>query len=71
MLTMDLIAEIRRRHLVSGESITSIARSLKLSRPTVRKHLRTTSLPSYQRQHQPAPKLTEPFQQALTTWLTA
>ena len=41
---MDLIAEIRRRHLVSGESITSIARNLKLSRPTVRKHLRTTWL---------------------------
>lgn len=68
---MDLIAEIRRRHLVSGESITSIARSLKLSRPTVRKHLRTTSSPSYQRRHQPAPKLTEAFQQMLTAWLTA
>mgnify|MGYP000843951560 FL=1 len=70
MLSMDLIAEIRRRHLVSGESITSIARSLKLSRPTVRKHLRTTSPPTYQRQHQPAPKLTDAFQQLLTSWLT-
>ena len=40
---MEVIAEIRRRHLVSGESISSIARDLKLSRPTVRKHLRTES----------------------------
>lgn len=70
MLSMDIIAEIRRRHLVSGESITAIARSLNLSRPTVRKHLRTTSPPTYQRQHQPAPKLTEAFQQVLAAWLT-
>lgn len=41
MLSMDIIAEIRRRHFISGESISSIARSLQLSRPTVRKHLRT------------------------------
>ncbi len=27
---MDIIAEIRRRHLVSGESISSIARSLNI-----------------------------------------
>jgi DNA-binding transcriptional regulator LsrR (DeoR family) len=39
MLPMEFIAEIRRRHFVSGESISSIARSLKLSRPTVRKAL--------------------------------
>jgi DNA-binding transcriptional ArsR family regulator len=42
---MDIIAEVRRRHLVSGESISSIARSLKISRPTVRKHLSTESEP--------------------------
>lgn len=29
---MDIIAEVRRRHLVSGESISAIARSLKISR---------------------------------------
>lgn len=29
---MDTIAEIRRRHLVNQESISSIARDLKLSR---------------------------------------
>lgn len=52
---MEVIAEIRRRHLVSGESISSIARDLKLSRPTVRKHLRTERETVYLRQHQPLP----------------
>lgn len=54
---MHIIAEIRRRHFVSGESISSIARSLKLSRPTVRKHLKTEQEPVYQRCTQPTPKL--------------
>ncbi|MEJ6004861.1 ArsR family transcriptional regulator [Paucibacter sp. AS339] len=38
---MEVIAEIRRRHLVGKESVSSIARDLNLSRPTVRKHLQT------------------------------
>jgi transposase len=54
---MDIIAEVRRRHLVSGETISSIARSLKISRPTVRKHLNTQAEPVYQRQIQHSPKL--------------
>lgn len=70
MLVMDVIAEIRRRHLVSGESISSIARSLQLSRPTVRKHLNTTSPPSYRRAHQPTPKLTESIRKRLVAWLS-
>ena len=65
---MEVIAEIRRRHLVSGESISSIARDLKLSRPTVRKHLQTESEAVYLRQHQPAPKLGD-FQSVLESWL--
>ncbi len=69
MLSMDIIAEIRRRHLVSGESISAIARSLNLSRPTVRKHLHSTAVPVYERQQQPAPKLGE-FQSTLEAWLT-
>lgn len=68
MLSMDIIAEIRRRHLVSGESISAIARSLKLSRPTVRKHLHSTAEPVYARQQQPSPKLGE-FQVTLQAWL--
>jgi len=65
---MDIIAEIRRRHLVSGESISSIARSLNISRPTVRKHLKTVAEPVYQRQSQSVPKLGE-YKPLLTQWL--
>ena len=65
---MDMVAEIRRRHLVSKESISSIARDLKLSRPTVRKHCRTQCEPLYRRNRQPAPML-EAFQATLETWL--
>ena len=54
---MDMIAEIRRHHLISQESISSIARDLKLSRPTVRKHCRTLSEPVYHRSKQPTPML--------------
>ncbi len=65
---MEVIAEIRRRHLVSKESISSIARDLNLSRQTVRKHLQTEAEPVYSRQKQPAPKLGE-FQATLEGWL--
>ena len=65
---MEFIAEIRRRHLVSGESASSIARSLQLSRPTVRKALSLLSEPGYQRQSQPTPKLGE-FLARLEQWL--
>ncbi len=68
MLSMEFIAEIRRHHFVSGESISLIALSLKLSRPTVRKALKTRVEPVYQRQHQPCPKLGE-FQAQLEPWL--
>ena len=68
MLGMEFIAEIRRRHFVGGESISSITRSLQLSRPTVRKHLRTVEKPVYERQYQPCPKLGE-FQSLLEQWL--
>ena len=65
---MDIIAEIRRRHFVNGESISSIARSLKLSRPTVKKHLKTEVERAYERQIQPAPKLNA-FKAELLEWL--
>jgi predicted transcriptional regulator len=51
---MEVIAEIRRRHLVSKESISSIARDLKLSRQTVRKHLQTEAEPVYSRNPHPS-----------------
>ena len=68
VLEMDIITEVRRRHLVSGESISSIARSLKISRSTVRKHLSTEVEPVYNREHQPEPKLGS-FKPLLEKWL--
>jgi hypothetical protein len=68
MLFMDFIAEIRRRHFVSDEDISSIARSLNQSRTTVRKHLLTTEEPIYQRKIQTFPKLGD-FQERLKQWL--
>jgi transposase len=54
--------------LVSKESISSIARDLNLSRPTVRKHCRTQSEPVYHRLKQPTPMLGA-FEETLETWL--
>jgi DNA-binding transcriptional regulator LsrR (DeoR family) len=68
MIRMEFIADIRRRHLVDGESISSIARDLQRSRPTVRKALTTLTDPVDHRQHQPLPKLGE-FQAQLEQWL--
>jgi len=65
---MDVIAEIRRRHLVEKETISSLAIAFKLSRPTIRKHLKTVEEPAYQRQHQPHPMLGS-FHEQLHTWL--
>ena len=62
---MDMIAEIRRRYHVSHEKISDIARSLEISRTTVRKHLDTVEEPAYKRAYQPAPKL-GPFKDLLT-----
>jgi transposase len=65
---MDVIAEIRRRYHIDKESISSLASTFKLSRPTIRKHLKTIEAPVYQRQHQPHPKLGL-FHQQLDAWL--
>lgn len=70
MIHMEFIAEIRRRHFIEGESISAIARDLRLSRPTVRKHLKTVVEPVYHRQQQPYPKLGE-FETRLVAWLEA
>lgn len=57
VITMELIAEIRRRHFVGGESISALSRSVGLSRPTVRKHLLTTTAPVYSRAVKPGRRL--------------
>jgi transposase len=68
MIRMEFIAAIRRRHVVDGQSISSIARDLQRSRPTVRQALATLTEPVDQRQHQPLPTLGE-YQAQLEQWL--
>ena len=65
---MEFIAEIRRRHLVNGESVSSIARSLQLSRPTVRKAIKASAEPVYHRKDQPA-RMLGGFKAQLEQWL--
>ncbi len=65
---MEIIAEIRRRHLVQGEKISAIARDLNLCRQTVRKHINTEAELVYQRREQPASKL-GPVMTILDQWL--
>jgi len=66
---MDQIAEIRRRYFVNKETISAIARALNLSRPTVRKHLNTTTEPGYHRQQTVAKQL-GPYKERLEQWLS-
>lgn len=65
---MDIIYEIRRRHLVQKQTISAIAREMGLSRPTIRKHINTVIEPKYERQQPTSPKLGQ-FEDQLTTWL--
>lgn len=65
---MDIIYEIRRRHLVQKQTVTAIARDMGLSRPTVRKHLSTVEEPKYERLQPASPKLGQ-FEEQLTKWL--
>jgi transposase len=57
MLTVETIARVRREH-AKGKSVRAIARSLKVSRETVSKYLRSgETAPRYERQVQPYPQL--------------
>jgi transposase len=49
MLTVDKKEEIRREHFIQGKSIRRIARELGCSRTTVRKAIRDSMVPVYQR----------------------
>ncbi|WP_425423769.1 helix-turn-helix domain-containing protein [Skermanella stibiiresistens] len=54
---VETIARVRREH-AKGKSVGAIARSLKLSRETVSKYLRSgETAPRYERQVQPYPQL--------------
>ena len=69
VIKRDVIPEIRRLHFVEKVTITDLAKQFKLSRPTIRKHLKTVEEPVYPtRQHQPHLKLGAYLEQ-LTTWL--
>jgi transposase len=68
VLEMNVITEIRRRFHVDNETITSLANTFNLSRPTIRKHLNTVDEPVYRREIQPHPKLGL-FHEQLNTWL--
>ena len=71
MLCVETIGKIRRRRLVQGESISAIARDLRLSRNTVKRALRVEGEAfEYRRKHQPQPKL-GPYLATLETWLEA
>jgi hypothetical protein len=68
VLKMSSIAEIRRRHLVNGESIRTLSKELKISRQSIRKALKITEEPVYCRKNQFEPKLGE-FKTKLQEWL--
>ena len=65
---MDIIYEIRRRHVVQGQTVSAIARDMGLSRPTVRKYLQVTEEPQYERQQPASPRLGG-FEGQLKSWL--
>ena len=65
---METIGKIRRRGLRDGESISGLARSLQLSRNTVRKYLKDGAEPVYKRKPQPGPQL-GPWCGRLDEWL--
>jgi len=66
---MDMIYEIRRRHLVQKQTLSAIAHDMGLSRPTVCKHLNTIDEPKYQRDQPLSPKLGK-FEEQLVAWLS-
>ena len=71
MLTVETIGRIRRDHLDKRKSIREIARTLHLSRNTVRRILRSGETAfSYEREVQPRPKL-GPWTEALDRLLLA
>lgn len=69
VISVELIAELRRLHFVEKVNISELARRFHLSRPTVRKHLHTAGDPVYPpRQQQPYPQL-GPYLDRLKDWL--
>jgi transposase len=71
VLCVETIGKIRRRRLVQGESISAIARDLRLSRNTVKRALRAEEAAfEYKRRVQPKPKIGA-YLEMLEAWLQA
>ena len=69
VIHVEKIAEIRRLHFVEKLTVSELAQQFQLSRPTIRKHLKTVGDPVYPvRQNQPYPKLGRDLEQ-LHAWL--
>ena len=69
VIRMDVIAEIRRLHFVENKTVSALAKTFKLSRLSIRKHLKTVDGPVYtSRKDQPNPKLGN-FLNQLDNWL--
>lgn len=67
---METIGKIRRLRLRDGESISGLARCMKLSRNTVKRYLKEGSDPGYRRKTQPLPQLGV-WQDKLKEWLAS
>ena len=68
---METSVKIRRLCLVKGRTISSVARQFNLSRNTVRKYLKQSDPPRYQRTTpRQCPQL-DPFKDQLIQWLEA
>lgn len=67
---METIGKIRRLRLRDGESISGLARDLKLSRNTVKRYLKKESEAVYRRKTQPLPQLGG-WQDRLKEWLAS
>ncbi|WP_374089577.1 ArsR family transcriptional regulator [Methylomicrobium lacus] len=56
MIKVEDFTEIRRLHFVENATVSELAKRFKLSRPTIRKHLKTVEEPVYPvRNYQPYP----------------
>ena len=67
---METIGKIRRLRLRDGESISALARDLKLSRNTVKRYLKKASEAVYRRKTQPLPQLGG-WRDKLKEWLAS
>ena len=68
MLCMETIGKIARLSLRDGESISSLAQDLKLSRNMVKRYSKKDSEPGYRRKTQTLPQL-RGSQDKLKEWL--